>query len=151
MRDSEKQRNIALALGIGSMATGYFSSQIKSLSYETKARTSELQGKQAKLEANYRGMKMKQSYNDIMASNAVMAASSGRSASSATVQNLNRANQERLNWDLDYNEISGALSQMSKEIEASSYRGAAKTAEKMGKAEALGQGLLMYSKYSQIK
>jgi len=143
-------KNVYAFTSVSNSIASVFAGGAEKALYNVKAYASEVAAKQAVSEAEYATLKLMQQWNDISASNAVAAAASGRSFNSGSLVNLDRINQQKLNWDIDYIEKSGEMGKAAKIADASGYRAAGD----MAQTSATTKGLLgladTYTKYKQI-
>jgi len=123
---------------------------VSKLGYKAQAATRRVQGQQSVSAAKMTNMKLTRQYNDIQASNAVMGAASGRSFSSATVQNMMRADKERLNWDIEYSTLSGKIGKTGAEADVTGYTSAGQQAQATGFQKGLLSLGQSYAQYKQV-
>lgn len=137
--------------GIGSAITSMYAGKAAGYGYEAQAYAKKAQAKQAESEAKLTILRLTQNYNDMAAKNAVMMASSGRSFGSPTVLNMRRADQEKLQWDIDFTELSGEIGKSSGVQEALGYESAADMAKFGGITKGILSGFETYAKYKSVK
>lgn len=155
---------VGIATSASSAISGYFSGQASKAMYGAQAYAAEaqvyamkVQAKQAEAQADMIGLRLQQDYNELAASNAAVMAASGRSFNSATVTNIQASDRAKLNWDLQYNELSGkagsagiTANAIGKQADAIGYRSAGQQAAWGGVQQGLLSGIQTYSKYAQI-
>ena len=99
----------------------------KQMQYDSANKISAIQSKtaaaQAKMEGNYQAMEMQASFNQTMASNAVMSAAQGRSGGS--VAGIARASESQLQWDLDFTKLSSDIKEGGYEAQAAMTKASA--------------------------
>jgi len=141
---------VGLGLSIASGISNIMAAEAQSYSYEVQAYRSKVLGQQAVSAAKVTNLKLTQNYNEIAAANAVMAGISGRAFNSGTLQNMKRADQEKLNWDIEYSTLSGRIGKVGAEAEATGYESAAKQAKAAGVQKGLLQAIGTYAQFKQI-
>jgi len=141
---------VGLGLSIASGITSAIGARVSKYSYEIQAMQMRVKGRQATAEAKYTNLKLLQNYNDIQAANMVMGALSGRSVSSESVLNISRADQEKLNWDMEYSTLSGQIGKIGAEAEAIGYKAAGRQAQITGITKGLLGAMGTYAKFKQI-
>jgi len=141
---------LGLVTGLAGAISSVQAGKAASYGYEVQAATRKVQAQQAVSAAKMTNLRLTQDYNDMAALNAVIGAASGRSFSSGTVQNIMRADQEKLNWDLEYSTLTGKIGKIGMEAEAIGYRSAAEQKRAAGIQRGLLSGLETVARFAQI-
>lgn len=87
--------------------------------YEFKAEKSRLAAESARTQTKLNNTILQEQYNETQANQAVQFAMQGRTG--ATVANIIRQDQENLNWDKAFMELSGIMEATSLEMDATGY------------------------------
>jgi hypothetical protein len=142
--DKIKPSTVSLASsaisGVASVISSVYAARAQKLSFEVEAASRRVQAKQAVSAARLTNLKLNRRYNEITSNQAVTFAAQGRSFASGSIQNILREDQERLNWDLDFNELSGQAGKLGLEAEAKGFEAASMAAGK----GAFTKGLLQF-------
>jgi len=93
--------------GVASAISSIYAGKVQSIGYQMQAAARRSQAGQAVSAAKLTSLKLKERYNEVASSQAVMFAAKGKSFSGGSVQNIMRVDQEKLQWDLDYTELAG--------------------------------------------
>jgi len=141
---------VSVGTGIAGAISSIYAGKAAAYGYEMQAATRKAQAQQAVSAAKMTNLRLTQDYNDMASLNAVIGAASGRSFSSGTVQNIMRADQEKLNWDIEYSTLTGRIGKIGMEAEAIGYKSAAKQQRLAGIQKGLLSGLETYAKYKQV-
>lgn len=136
---------------IGLQVVGsYFGGKSTALGYKMKAAAQRQQAKQARTDAKASALRLSERFNDVAANNAVMMAASGRSFSSGSYKNMQRVDEENMQWDLDYNNAAGEIGAQTIEADASGYDSAARQAKSGGIQKGLLSAVQGYVSYKRI-
>ena len=138
---------LGIAGAISTVAAGY----TQKLNYQMKSRTQAQAAKQARTDAKASALRMAQNYNDMAANQAVMMAAQGRSFSSGSIQNMRKVDQERLQWDLDYNKAAGEIGASTMYADAKGFELAASTAMTGSITKGILQAGQTYIDYKRIQ
>lgn len=123
----------AVAGAISSVYAG----KVAAIGYQMKAAARRAQAQEAVSTAKFTSLKLKERYNEIGSSQAVMFSAQGRSLSSGSIQNILRVDQEKLQWDLDYTELAGEAGLSAAMADAEGFGVAAKLAKQGGVTKGL--------------
>ena len=131
--------------------TAKIQAESRELTRGVKTRALKVQAQQARNAAKMVSLSLKEKYNNVASNQAITFAAQGRSTASGSVQNLMRADQERLQWDLDYAEASGDYQAAGIEAEAIMpaevvNTGGFDTAAKLARSGGVQKGLLQLGK-----
>lgn len=124
---------IGTALGVASFGTNILSNymqlqgqldksealEFQAGRYKFKAQRSRLAAESARIQTRLNSTLMQEKYNETQSLQAVQFAMQGRSG--ATVANIIRQDQENLNWDKKFMELSGIIQATDLELEATGY------------------------------
>jgi len=133
----------------GSAYASMVSGDIANINYEMQARAKEFEAMQAKSQAEYTNLKLMRSFNELQANNFALAVAQGRSTTSGSIANMARVDQERLNWDMDFNKLSGRIGVASSMADVAGYKAAGASAQlssQMQGFNTISKGLIDYAK-----
>lgn len=133
MAEEYKGSNAWAGVGMASFATGVASNymqlqssleesnalQFQASRYKFKAKRSRLAAEAATTQTKLNNVILQEQYNETQALQAVQFAMQGRSG--ATVANIIAQDQENLNWDKQFMELSGIIQATDYELEAIGY------------------------------
>ena len=140
---------MSLIGSIGSAYTSIIAGDITAINYEMKARAKEFEAMQAKSQAEYTNLKLMRGFNELQADNFALSVAQGRSTTSGSIANMARVDQERLNWDMEFNKLSGKIGVASAMADVGGFKSASSSAQVAGMSQAMGyvqRGLIDYAK-----
>ena len=114
-----------------------YAGKVAAIGYQMQSAARRAQAGEAVSAAKFTSLKLKERYNEIGSSQAVMFSAQGRSLSSGSIQNILRVDQEKLQWDLDYTELAGEAGSSAAMADAEGFGMAAKLAKKSGVTKGL--------------
>lgn len=140
-----------IATAVAGAYTSVMQGKIQAESYKMQEALAKAKAQEAKSLAKMNNLKLLRQYNDVTESQMISAMGQGRSLASGSIQNILRAGQADLNWDMMYMEKSGEIGYIGAMAEAKGYSYAAGAAKQAG----VQQGLLKIASaamdYKRIK
>ena len=113
----------AIVAGVASVAgsaiSTYKAGQANQGLYKDRARTNEESARLIELQGGEDSLNRIKSFNNTMASNAVMAAAQGRSSGSGSIDAMAKESVSQYEWDRDYSELSTEYETRGADIAAS--------------------------------
>ncbi len=137
--------------GIAGAISSVFAGKTQAIGLEMQASARKAQASQYVSQAKMTNLRLKQGYNEMASNQAIMFAAQGRSFSGGSVQNLMRADQEKLQWDIDYSKLSGEIGKIGVETDAAGFKAAASSAKQAGYQTGLLKLADTATKYASIK
>lgn len=142
---------MGLFSSLGSAYSSYVAGKTAKIGYEMQQRASEFEAKLAESEAEYTNMMLMRKFNEQQSNNLAISVAQGRASNSGSLLNMARVDQQRLNWDQQYNTLSGKIGKASKEADAQGYGIAASSAAQQGVTRGLLTLASGYMDYAKIK
>ena len=132
------------------IVAGYYGGKSAKIGYQIQAMQQRAAAQRSISAAKQNNMVMTQNYNDMAAANAVMGAMSGRSSSSGSLLAMSRADQEKLDWDIEWSDLSGQIGYGQSMAQAGSLESAGVAAAYGGMQQGLLSAAQTGAQYSMI-
>jgi hypothetical protein len=141
----------SIATAAASIYGSIVSGQIAKIQFDMKKQASEFNARLAKTQAAMANAELITRYNDSMANTVTIMSAQGVDMSSGSKANILRSQQQKLNFDLEYNRLSSDITQSQYRNEAGQFGMAGQSAKRAGVTQGLLQGLQTVQDFSKVK